>query len=360
MTVLEIAMLGGIVAVIAIESKRAWQTPRSFLAALQEATESNKLFAIGTILIFIASIIGIIVSPDKRAALGVARAFFWEPMLLSWLIITAKPDAEVSRKAFLAGLAVSAGIAIVWGFIQYLHPAFIPEPWPAERRITGIFPFPNALALYLAPLVSLFMSSPWGLVISIPALGAIVLAKSAGGLGAVFASLLFLGAAFKKTRWPALSAAFIILLAVAFLPQAGNLRDQIMLKDWSGRVHQIGWNESLAMLRDHPLWGAGLSGFPATVVPYHKAQGVEIFQYPHNIVLAVWSELGLLGLLGFLLVLAWFFKKALRRNGRWAMDNGRFLVAAMVAIICHGLVDVPYFKNDLATIFWLLAAIVAL
>ena len=30
------------------------------------------------------------------------------------------------------------------------------------------------------------------------------------------------------------------------------------------------------------------------------------------------------------------------------------LMASMIALLVHGLVDVPYFKNDLAVLFWLL------
>jgi hypothetical protein len=29
----------------------------------------------------------------------------------------------------------------------------------------------------------------------------------------------------------------------------------------------------------------------------------------------------------------------------------------MIAIVIHGLVDVPYFKNDLAAMFWLMIAL---
>jgi hypothetical protein len=32
------------------------------------------------------------------------------------------------------------------------------------------------------------------------------------------------------------------------------------------------------------------------------------------------------------------------------------LITALIAIIIHGLVDVPYFKNDLAVQFWALMA----
>ena len=36
------------------------------------------------------------------------------------------------------------------------------------------------------------------------------------------------------------------------------------------------------------------------------------------------------------------------------------LMGAMVTIIVHGLVDVPYFKNDLSVLFWILIAMLSL
>ncbi len=152
-------------------------------------------------------------------------------------------------------------------------------------------------------------------------------------------------------------AALAVAAVVAFAPQAAGLREQIFLRDWSGRVHMIGWKESSAMLRDHPAFGAGLDGYRIAVAPYHKAQGVEIFQYPHNLFLAAWSELGLMGLIGFALVLIWFFRRCREQR---AIRYAPYLTAAMVAILVHGLVDVPYFKNDLAMMFWLFIVIMAL
>lgn len=35
------------------------------------------------------------------------------------------------------------------------------------------------------------------------------------------------------------------------------------------------------------------------------------------------------------------------------------LLSAMVVIVVHGLVDVPYFKNDLAVMFWALVAMIS-
>jgi hypothetical protein len=36
------------------------------------------------------------------------------------------------------------------------------------------------------------------------------------------------------------------------------------------------------------------------------------------------------------------------------------LIGAMVVMIVHGMVDVPYFKNDLAVMFWVLIALMGI
>lgn len=380
MTALEVVLLGSIIAlasqktVIArSESERATRpVPRGvqsqgnitlvakytrLLRRLMPSRNDDLLLLVGSILILIATIIGIAVAPNKTAALGVAKAYFWEPMLWAWLLIATKPDREKAWRAGLGGLAVSAAMVIIYGLIQYVFPQLIPATWTAERRITSVFEYPNAAALFLAPIIALFLSSPAGLAVSALSLGVIAMAKSAGGLIAAAASLFFLGIMNKKTRLISIVFALAMTLIILVDPLAQGLRSQITMSDWSGRVHQIGWKESIAMLKDHPLFGAGLSGFPIVVKPYHHAQGVEIFQYPHNLFLAALSEIGLMGLIGLILVLIWFFKRAYTLH---ATRYTPYLTAAMVAMLVHGLVDVPYFKNDLSMLFWLLIVLVAL
>lgn len=99
------------------------------------------------------------------------------------------------------------------------------------------------------------------------------------------------------------------------------------------------------MLADNPLLGAGLNGYPTALAPYHDATFYEIFQYPHNIFLNVWSELGLLGLTGLII------GAVLIARTTWRRKNDVLVLAfsaALLVMLIHGLVDVPFFKNDLA------------
>ena len=160
--------------------------------------------------------------------------------------------------------------------------------------------------------------------------------------------------------------------------------------DLSGQIRRQQWTETWQMLKDGRLiTGAGLSGYQKAVEPFHQKgifvknddpnwlrkvlwnkeyrdsvwQPVEIYFYPHNIVFNFWSELGFFGLLVFV----WLIGKQLFLSFRATLkdkNRERFLIlgagTAMTAIIVHGLVDVPYFKNDLSLIFWTIIALTAI
>jgi O-antigen ligase len=113
------------------------------------------------------------------------------------------------------------------------------------------------------------------------------------------------------------------------------------------------------MLKDNWLFGAGLSGYPTALEPYHTHEEIEIFQYPHNLFLNIWSELGLLGLLAAAWLMILSIKK-FRQSQKEKSENFWLSAAATTVLLemfIHGLVDVPFFKNDLAmiTVFCLAA-----
>jgi putative inorganic carbon (HCO3(-)) transporter len=202
---------------------------------------------------------------------------------------------------------------------------------------------------------------------------AIVLAESEAAIVSVVATLLIAGLLNRKTR--VLNAVILTLLTLLTL-LTPPLLSKLTLQDYSGGGRLSQWSETIDMLQDHWLLGVGLSGYPTALEPYHKATHLEIFQYPHNIVLNIWVELGVLGLIAFVL-LAYQVLVSLRappkprakRGGkqssggllrRFAPRNDTRLVIflALLQMTIHGLVDVPYFKNDLAILTWILLAIV--
>jgi hypothetical protein len=320
----------------------------------------------------VVATVAVFVSPDIRSAAGVWKAYFIEPVLFFIMANDLLRSHEERDRALrvLAATAIIIGLfALVqrftgWGVPPPFNGVPVPPATEAEFRSTAFYGFPNAVGLFLAPLVPLFLGclfadrkrprlAAYWAAAAVLSLAALFLAESEGALIGAAAGIAAAGLLAPKTRKiAAVTLAVAATLALA-VPATRHLAvEKMTLEDWSGRVRKEMWHEAWTMLRDRPVLGAGLSGYPIVFKPYHKAGHIEIFQYPHTLILNFWAEIGLAGLIVFILTMTRFFRDALSTKA-WT------LAGAGVALIVHGLVDVPYFKNDLAILFWLLMAFAA-
>jgi O-antigen ligase len=352
-------MLGVTVVVFIIETVErhipfTWRSPYSYPAAL----------------FVVAGIIGVGVSPVPVKGAGLFRAYIVEPIIFFFVVSSVVRSA---RDAYLvlAGLGIGglwAGLAntVIILIAAYHHRLHLGGGLPVI-----IYNNPNAIALYLVPLIGVAASvvlyetdrliRTCALVFSALACVATLMSFSRGGylaMAAVAVALVISNA----RRWillPAVTAAGYLVSQLP--PVARRLAFELNLSNPDNTlVSRIKvWQATLRMLRAHPIFGAGMSGFPETIGPYRDGQFLEQLQYPHNIVLNMWSEVGLLGLAAFTWIVVQVFRSALR-GWRRCQDSWRPIqlgvLLAMVAVIAHGLVDVPYWKNDLSLMFWTLLA----
>ena len=108
------------------------------------------------------------------------------------------------------------------------------------------------------------------------------------------------------------------------------------------------------MIRDHPLFGLGLGGYA------YLFRGIQPEDHPHDLWLTFWVEMGVLGVLAFtviLLGLLWRGWRAWPRVDGFARPLLWGVLGALVLWTVHGLIDTPYWKNDMSAEFWILAAI---
>jgi O-antigen ligase len=338
--------------------------------------------------------IALFVAPDLRAAAGIWKAYFIEPILFLIVFLNVVKEKKDLELIFYA-LGFSAFYVSAFAIYQKFTGLAIPNPiWQAAetRRVTSLYGYPNAIGLYLAPIVTLYfgwlinklqitnyksqinykIQNPkkilvtcYLLLVIASSMLAIVFARSEGAYVGILAGLFFLGVLTKKLRWPTVALAAGAVIIVLFVPQFKNyVWQQISFQNDSGKVRLIQWQETWEMLKDQPLLGAGLAGYQETFAPYHKAKHIEIYLYPHNLFLNFWSEVGLGGLLIFILIVVQFFYsgfKKLFKNWKLKIENFKnnkalqlAILASMTTLLIHGLVDVPYLKNDLSILFWLI------
>jgi O-antigen ligase len=151
----------------------------------------------------------------------------------------------------------------------------------------------------------------------------------------------------------------VLALLVLIVIEVPIIGQRIATLGYSAELRSSIYGQALQMLKQRPIVGAGISGFPIRVAPFRPGnQRIQL--YPHDLWLTTWSELGLLGLISFAVIffgLLWRGVRALPR----ATDLQRPVlwgaVGALILYLVHGLFDSPYWKNDLSVEFWLLAAL---
>lgn len=314
----------------------------------------QKQWFLPLLLILISATIGIFITPELRSALGVYKAYFLEPIIFGLLLYTLLSQKKITVNQILSALGLSAILISIVGIVQWFIPSGIPIPWDIERRVTSVFDFPNAVGLYLAPIVTLAWMQVtkdrrW-LIVSVLGSIAIILAQSEAAVVAILASIFLYTLTQTQTRKLALLIGIVSIILVGLSPFRSLVLEKLTLQDYSGRVRLSQWSEAWNMLVDRPIFGAGLSGYTKALAPYHQAKQYEIFQYPHNIFLNIWTELGVIGLVGFGILVV----TILRRLKPAATIKGNFdrmvFFFPLLTMFIHGLVDVPFFKNDLSVL----------
>jgi putative inorganic carbon (HCO3(-)) transporter len=356
-TALEVA-IGLTIGVFLIESlkRRAfpdWRSPMTIPA----------------IVFLIAGAISVVDAPSQLAALGVFRAYLLEPILIALVVLTAvrtSTQAKVIIVGFSVGatfLALADGATVLAGIKTNSLGGQLQAP-------VAFYDASNAIALYLVPVIAVAGAialhgsrrrlRAWLTIFCALASAATILTLSRGGWAAL--ALVGIGLALTHPRSKVLLIGLAVLvLVLALIPGIQRrVADGFQISAagaLNGRAQL--WPNTLVMLDKNPLLGAGLSGFIARVesaVPGY----VPLVMYPHNIVLNFWSETGLLGLVAFVACIGIAFWISWRgwREGQpdWRPIHLGVLLA-IVAILVHGLVDVPYFKNDLALEFWILVGL---
>ncbi len=342
---------------------------------LKQSFNFNLLsFNLPLLFFLFSATISLFVAPDLRAAAGIWKAYFVEPILFFLVLSTLLKTRQLQRTHIIAALGVSLLIPALFAIYQQFTGAFIANPfWAAEatRRVTSFYGFPNAIGLYFAPVILLLIGAAlysksknkFYILTALLALAAIIFAQSKGALAGILVGLIFFAVFAKGYRRIFTSIIIAALIAAALSPQLRTFTgSRTVSGGGSLEVRTQQWTETWKMLKTRPILGAGLSGYQTRVAPFHQKKYIEIFMYPHTIMLNFWSEIGLLGLFAFAWLIFAFFRTTFPslkiREGRVGYESITIAAtAAMITLLVHGLVDVPYFKNDLAILFWVIYAL---
>lgn len=313
---------------------------------------------------------------DDRAS-AVKEALKWLELLLVLLAVVDLVGSSERRARWVIGAALVAGAAeAAYGAFQFLTgsgPAFFEVD--GALRAYGNFDQPNPFAGYLAMLLPLAVlmatssaNSPAFRLLALGAglamLGGIVLSQSRGAwLGVLVATgvlLLVWSRATRRLLVPALGAALAAtalaisgLLPPALLDRVSqsiayfgvfDVRTVDLTSENFSVVERMAhWQAGWYMFLDHPWFGVGAGNYAEAYPNYYVSTWLDPLGHAHNYYLNMLAELGVVGGLVLLLVLALVFRQFLgalvrSRPGFWRAVLAS-VIGGMVVFCVHDLFD---------------------
>lgn len=317
------------------------------------------------------------VSSNHYAALGIWRAYILEPVLIYFVLLGKIRQGKLSTHFVVAWLASGVWVAGL-ALLQKLTGQFTTLDSAHELslgRAAVVFNSANDVPLFLGPIaavgVALVRIRRWVIFPLLLIFIAVWLSGSRGGALAlgVVGTLFLLGWIWSKlsSAWQAHARRVLIALGLFlvgatayFFVNISSLTPEhkiVYPRPYSGttEVRLCLWEGTRDLLAAHPIFGVGLGGF-RTEYPSFRTCDSEELVYPHNLILNTWTELGLMGLVIF----GWIYYRAfgIIKTAPTSLLVKLSLGGALIYSLVHGLVDVPYFKNDLSVEFWLLLAVI--
>jgi putative inorganic carbon (HCO3(-)) transporter len=341
---------------------------------------------------FLASFLSSFWAINHANALGVVKSWVLIPLLIFLLIFPLLKSQKFQNKLFF-GL-------VYFGAINALSslPFLLKNILTYDFRLSGLFLSPNHLAMVLVPGIfililalfkfrSFFGQTALLFLILLSSVELYFTYSYTAWLAMISTLIFFLVVLTLKSKNAELKKRgrniLLFLISVCLLlflselnnPKLASIIHGDYYSSFNSRI--MIWESALLISKDHLLLGIGGGNFGQVYLDYQKYFSEPYEEWavpePHNIFLAFHLSLGLLGLISFFLLVVLYLIRIFNfltttENLSFSGLSGKvvrtetllmlFASLYLIYFLIHGLVDTPYWKNDLSLIFWLCIAII--
>ncbi len=320
----------------------------------------------------IITLISALISENIQTALGGWKAWVFDPLLILILIIRFFDQKNIWK--IIASLGLSSAVLSAYGLFEYF---FYPHQL-GDGRLDSVFDPANYHAMLVGPIIVLLIgfifssqiTRIWKYLLGTASainIIALIFTFSYGGYLAVLGGLViygFLTLNSAQKRKMIIGALITLIAFIIIAAPTKKFQDLFEFQERSsGHARLEIWQTSWLIFKEHPILGVGLNNFENAyrkTIPRVAFPPLEwLVAQPHNLYLALLTQAGLLGLLAFAWIIIKFIKSIFHQSNQ-ILTAYCLLLASMSTILIHGLVDTPYFKNDLSIIFWLIIALIIL
>lgn len=311
-------------------------------------------------------------------------ASLYAVLMLGYVLVVNLVNTEMWIEKCASAIAVPSAIIAAYGVIGYTA-VNMPAKWldssmfgAIASRAVSTFENPNMLATYLvitAPFIWRYLRKD-GVSLKVRAIAAIgsvmstaciVLTWSRGGwIGVVAAAVVFCLINYKHSLQYLVAFGVLSPIWIALLPS--NISHRITsignLADTSTYYRLFTWKGSIKMLFEYFSSGVGVGESAFTqIYPFYAYSGVESTVHSHNLFLEIALELGVVGLVLFLLVA---FMSAQRGFGcikqnskcRTRVCTVSVGIAGIFGALVHGMVDYVWYNYRVFFMFWIALAFI--
>ena len=293
-----------------------------------------------------------------------------EWVALCFIVVDTVKTRKTLKKISLLFL-ISIGVVCIDTFGQYftgIDP--IRRHTIIGIRLTGPMGYPNDFAGWLGLVLPLCVGlSLTKYKLKIKSVIVIICAAliflligtySRGGWLGVVAGLFFLGLLGKKR--PLILMLIAILLAVTLIaPLVKERAVSIFALDRNIETERVLiWRGTMEMIEDRPVFGHGLNTF-MSVYKWYAPHRTHTSTYAHNCYLQMAADMGIVGLVSFLWIVATLFKTSIRSLRRVSDGFESYLLLGLlggiVAFLVHSFFDTNFYSLQLIALFWLMVGL---
>lgn len=282
-----------------------------------------------------------------------------------FLLIVNVVDSERRIMQLFWAVVIGIGIGDVAGLWTTISDAVRIDPQLDRLRILSLGSAAPYLVMVLSLIAGLTFQVRWtrgqwvvlGMTVSLSIVALILTYTRSMWIVCVVIMVMF--AALQKTWWPSVVAAVLIMglgvgLATSPVIQERTRKLTDLHRDSSLVERYEIWGAALNMVRDHPMLGVGAKCFVVHSERYHVPNGQR---QAHNQLMNVAAETGMVGLICFLVWVAYYavflFKLRQLRTGTISRAMWLAAMGSFVVVAAHGMVDAS-FGSELALLFMLI------
>lgn len=298
---------------------------------------------------------------------------------LAFLVVVILIQIIQNKRQFynlLGMICYASALVSLYGIFQYIVGVELDASWvdqnvnpDLQTRVFSFFGNPNVLAEYLILVTPLcfaflfgdpkpFQKLVFGGIFLLNSLVILLTFSRGGWVGFALAMCLFLLLVDRRFIW-----ALIPLGIIGFFVLPESIRHRILTifntKDSSNNYRLNIWKYTLEMIQDHFFNGVGLGYLPFKSNYLNYIRTMNVY-HAHNMYLEIFAEMGIAGILTFLVVIGNTVKDGLKAIKRHENRLMRFLqigiLSGLSAVLAHGLFENILYMPRIILMFWIMVA----